>query len=264
MRNVKPGLTVISPPCTLLSLMQNMNRKHLDDPQKKRIHDQRLREAKEILRFGVRIAKVIQEYGGIFLIEEPLTSKAWQCDELYQLLHEEGDYIGRGDQCMYGLKSVKGDPQLKPTGWCSNSEILLRELSRRCDQSHTHSHILGSEHGQLCSRRAQVYPAELIQAIISGYKKHLKDEFLYVEFVKVSQLSDDARRRRVLTAELHHDDGETEVMAVNAEDARDPAEIEAMDDVIEKYQWMPRERPFSLKSLVNGHMMDWDIRQMID
>ena len=165
-RNVKPGLTVISPPCTLLSLMQNMNRKYLDDPQKKRIHDQRLREAKELLRFGVRIAKVIQEYGGIFLIEQPLTSKAWQCDELYQLLHEEGVYIGRGDQCMYGLKSVKGEPQLKPTGWCSNSEILIRELSRRCDQSHTHSHILGSEHGQLCSRRAQVYPAELIQAII--------------------------------------------------------------------------------------------------
>ena len=252
---VKPGLVVISPICTMWSLMQNMNQKHLNDPFKMKAYLKRLREAKELLRFGVKIAKVVRDYGGVFLIEQPLTSKAWQCDELYRLLQEEDVHMVRGDQCMYGLTDLSGNPQLKPTGWCSNSEILLQHLDRKCDRQHSHSHILGSEKGELKSKRAQIYPAALVQAIIASYKKHLKDEFLYVEITKVDQLTQDLRRRQRLMAEMHVQDPEAELLAaellaVNAEDGRDLAEPEAMDENDEKYQWMPRERPFSLKSLV--------------
>ena len=249
-QKVKPGLVIISPICTLWSLMQNMNRKHLDDPVKMKNYLRRLREAKELLRFGVNVAKVVREYGGVFLIEQPLTSKAWQCEELYRLLQESDIYMARGDQCMYGLVDLQGKQQLKPTGWCSNSEILLQHLDRRCDHQHEHSQILGNEQGQPRSRRAQVYPAQLIQAIIAGYKKHIKDEFLYVEFTNINHLAEDLHRRKRLASELHHRDGETEVLAVNAEAEGDIVEHEAMEDEAEKYQWMPRERPFSLKSLV--------------
>ena len=56
-------------------------------------------------------------------------------------------------------------------------------------------------------------------------------------------------------AELHVKDPEAELLAaellaVNAEAGQDLAEPEDMDENDEKYQWMPRERPFSLKSLV--------------
>ena len=135
LQHVKPGLVVISPICTLWSSMQNMNRKHLVEPEKMRVYNRRLREAKVLLRFGVRMAKVVQAYGGVFLIEQPLTSKAWQCDELYQLLQEADVHLARCDQCMYGLKDLQGTPQMKPTGWCSNSEVLLQHLDRRCEST---------------------------------------------------------------------------------------------------------------------------------
>ena len=67
---VKPGLVVVSPPCTLFSLLQNlnMNRK---DPDALRQFLKELMKAKVLLRFGVEIIEMVMSYGGFFVFEKP-------------------------------------------------------------------------------------------------------------------------------------------------------------------------------------------------
>ena len=42
----KPGLTIVSPPCTLFSIMQNMNKHHLGKPEKQADYIRRQHEAR--------------------------------------------------------------------------------------------------------------------------------------------------------------------------------------------------------------------------
>ena len=35
---VKPGCVVVSSPCTMFSVLQNLNQKYLDDPERERVH----------------------------------------------------------------------------------------------------------------------------------------------------------------------------------------------------------------------------------
>jgi hypothetical protein len=87
-QDVKPGLVVISPPCTMFSIMQNMN--HKRNRKRGQAHArfvfQKLCEAKVLLRFGEEIAETVMSYGGIFVFEHPLTSKAWEEPELQRLM----------------------------------------------------------------------------------------------------------------------------------------------------------------------------------
>jgi len=90
-QQMKPGLVVISPPCTLFSLLQNLT-KRSPDPETNPGFLRKLIEAKVLLRFGIEIAFEVLKYGGSFLFEHPLTSRAWM-----DVLHDaEIDSAARG------------------------------------------------------------------------------------------------------------------------------------------------------------------------
>ena len=63
----KPGLVCVSPPCTMLSMLQNLS-EHLrqQDPEKMRIFQKRLKEAKLLLGFAIEICASVHAYGGTF------------------------------------------------------------------------------------------------------------------------------------------------------------------------------------------------------
>ena len=103
-RTQKPGLVCVSPPCTLMSLMQNMNQHHRDaDPQKQREFDRRMVEARLLLSFAIEICEMVREYGGTFCFEHPWTSKAWHDHHLKKLMERDDVYVARCDQCMFDL-----------------------------------------------------------------------------------------------------------------------------------------------------------------
>lgn len=91
LKRVKPGLLVVSPRCTHFSVMQNMNlgRK---TPEAMRKYLQELRKSKVLLRFAVEMILIVLEYGGVFVFEQPLTSKAWQ-DRWMARLFERDDVL---------------------------------------------------------------------------------------------------------------------------------------------------------------------------
>ena len=88
----------------------------------------------------------------------PAFAESWQLEELEQLLDEPTVMRVRADQCMYGLKTPGPDRKTmmsakKPTAFMGNSWCVMSELSKRCDQSHTHQPLMGGR-----AKDAALYP----------------------------------------------------------------------------------------------------------
>ena len=72
-------------------------------------------------------------------------------------------------QCMYGLTTPVSKkegtrlPAMKPTRFMSNSFHMTQKLSKKCDKTHQHQHLVGGR-----AADAAFYPIPLIKAILSG------------------------------------------------------------------------------------------------
>ena len=79
-------------------------------------------------------------------------------------MRDLGVYVVEADQCMFGLKTW-GDSRSqlmlakKPTRFMTNSQVLGRELSRKCDNNHEHQPLLdGRGRMQLATRQGYAGP----------------------------------------------------------------------------------------------------------
>lgn len=133
------------------------------------------------LRFCVKQYVKQVKKGRYFLHEHPDQAWSWKLDFMMDLSEMEGVSRVTGHQCCFGLQTVDLDGEmglvLKPTGWMSNSECILAEVSRRCENEslprnewHTHVHLVGSSQ----TRPAQSCPPALVVAILRGLKAQLK------------------------------------------------------------------------------------------
>lgn len=173
----KPGLVCVSPPCTLMSMMQNLNKPYRErNPEKQKEFDRHLLQAKLLLRFAIEICQEVHRYGGTFLFEHPWTSKAWQEPCMQDLYNDPRVFLVNGDQCCFQLRSPEGDLHRKPTGWMTNNQTIAYALDRRCDQQHQHRAIEGSYHGVLRSKHAGIYPNTLVDEILQSYRKSLVEK----------------------------------------------------------------------------------------
>ena len=288
---VKPGLLIVSPPCVLFTILQNLSmKKRSNNPFAMREYLKQLCKAKALLRFGVEMCEEVLRYDGVFVFEHPLTSKAWQQPAVQRLLQNSKVVMAQCDQCMYGLSSTSGRPQRKSTGWCTSSTAVAEQLSRKCDKSHEHEHIIGKDQGETenKSRQAQKYPAGIVQAIIRGYKQHRKDDLLYVQVTKIDQLCRDIAQSDRLRGELRQvgdevchevhavgDEGDDVNLFSDEEEVAAEHEVPADAEVIDEQEVndepeanvdeaadqpeddggglvrrLPRERGFTIKQLV--------------
>ena len=263
-RTMKPGLVVISPPCTWHSIMQNLRPFASRTAEQQKEFLKNLTNAKILLRFAVEIAEEVASYGGRFVIEHPLTSKAWSERVLQRLMVRDDVYLAKGDQCMFGLQSREGIPRRKSTGWCTNSPEIATALEVKCDGQHSHDMIIGKDGNENKSKQAQCYPAGVVQAIIRGYKRDIKEELLHIDFVKVGHLRRDCLHLQRIKNELVTTNefvSEYDMMAAEedtTEEQEDIVEPDAVEELpeetvegrAEKPRYLPRERPFSLRQLI--------------
>ena len=85
----------------------------------------------------------------------------------------------RGDQCQFGLADyVTGFPHLKPTGFLTAPDTVKHELAKRCPGDHLHSPLEGGQ----WTKRAQVWPKRLCQAILKGFITELEERSLHAAF----------------------------------------------------------------------------------
>ena len=248
---VQPGLTIISPPCTMFSILQNLNSRHYHDPQGLKRYRRAVHEARSLLRFGVMIAEKVVAYGGTFVFEHPVTSKAWALPELQGLLRREQVQLARSDQCQFGLKLPSGRLLKKPTGWATNSRRIQEALERRCVGDHEHQLVLGSDKGTSISRIAQEYPPELVKTILKQYRKDIKDHAREITMMHVEDIAGDidhAEHYHYL-AEYLNEEKTGKEMEVLANELDVDEEIDNSGENQHR-RYLPRERPFSLPALI--------------
>ena len=73
----KPSLLIGSPPCTYFSILLNLNLEIRDDEWKMKFQ-QNLEEAKEHVRFCIRLYRLQIRAGRGFLHEHPRTATSWK------------------------------------------------------------------------------------------------------------------------------------------------------------------------------------------
>eukprot|EP00973_Karenia_brevis_P017438 2393230-Karenia_brevis.AAC.1 len=115
----KPRILIGSPMCTAFSTLQNLS------PWTQNKMDKWI-EAREHIKFVVKLYRKQIEGGRMFLHEHPARATSWALEEIQKLAEEKGVVIATADQCMYGLTTwgeKKGQrvAAMKPTKFMTNA-----------------------------------------------------------------------------------------------------------------------------------------------
>ena len=128
--------------------------------------------------------------GRYFLHEHPSTASSWNLRCIRRIMKLEGVNRIRSDQCQFGQTSREARPVKKPTGFMSNSEMLLKELQGTCTGKQGYCQGYGPSSGlkhQICeggtARRAAKYSDGLCRSILRGIAKQLKTDGFFAEEV---------------------------------------------------------------------------------
>ena len=118
----------------------------------------------------MQAARIQVAHGRLFAFEHPASASSWQEDCVTEVANMPGVMKVTFDQCQFGLVTpVLRTPMKKPTRILTNSSSLVNRFQgARCDRSHAHQEMRGSEGGVKLSAHAQVYSPELVQAILDG------------------------------------------------------------------------------------------------
>ena len=170
-KDTKPAVIVLSPPCCVFSPLRNLTNYKRDaaevqeEEQQGRLH----------LDFAVSLAFLQLRNGRGFVFEHPKGAKSWRTETLQSLAQHREVFSIQLDMCAFGLHGG-GGLRKKPTLVLTNIEPLVRALSKRCDQQHSHQPIEG---GSL-SRASAHYTDAFVDAILKGIRKYVHFEALHV------------------------------------------------------------------------------------
>ena len=171
----KPKLLICSPPCTLFSILQNLNIA-VHGPEWERQFQLDREKAIRHLDFCRKLCQLQMKEGRYFLFEHPLSATSWSTAQLNALRKDPRVQETRADMCAHGMTAVKDGVRglaLKPTRFLSNSKIILDEVGLRCSGYHPHVHL---HEGR--AKAAAEYSDGLCQAICRGLAKQLTDVIL--------------------------------------------------------------------------------------
>ena len=162
----QPYFLVLAFPCGARSQLLNLNPpKDLEGKQ---------REAKILLMFALELALMQKKAGRHFVLENPLTSKAWGLKELEAALKVLNAGVVDFDQCSFNLRSADGWLHKKATRMASSSDALLAKLSNhRCTRDHEHQHVIG---GNRITSAAGIYPHDLAKAMVDAMEEQFVNE----------------------------------------------------------------------------------------
>ena len=237
-------------------------------------HLEKLKKARRLLRFAMRICALCRSLGLSYLFEHPWGAESWEEKAVVKVMNFPDTLVARGDQCMMGLKSITGTRRRKRTGFMTNNKEIARALNLQCSNDHEHSHIIGSDEGGKISAQSQKYPQGLIDKVLKAYGKNTGDEAIitkatekisedrefdthYAEDLKGKQRRDQGADLEDWEIDLPDEDEDLEIFDVDNDDEEAAAEVkeEKEDktdetDEHEKSKAFPGSHPMSLERLV--------------
>ena len=112
MRRDRPRCITLSPPCTALSSLQELS----GGPTKEAWD-----EAVLLCTVAIDLCVLQHRLGGVFVLENPRTSKGWDLKHMMELLKVDGLLRVNCDMCAHGLTSWSSEgvegPAKKPTSF---------------------------------------------------------------------------------------------------------------------------------------------------
>ena len=177
-KETRPFIIIGSPPCTLFSNLQELNKHvHRHDESWMRAFEERRREAVMHLQFCALLYNYQLRHGYHFLHEHPWSAKSWMIPEIQELLNKPNVELVETHMCRFGMEShwddkngMKG-PVKKPTGFMTSAPRLAEKLAKKCRGEHEHVHLMGGR-----ATHAQVYPDPLCHAIAEGVLEQKRDD----------------------------------------------------------------------------------------
>lgn len=140
--------------------------------------DQRkLEDGNQLFRFTMKVLSICEQLHIPYILENPLTSMAWEMQPLVDFCAQHQPCICDLDFCMYG------EQWLKPTRLLYNyidiSQLSLRcsgPYSRCCQTNRPHRALRGTDsNGVFWTLRAQPYPLRMVQKFAEIMAKALRD-----------------------------------------------------------------------------------------
>ena len=165
-------LIVVTPPCTMFSMLQYLGlgkskESCMNDPEFQR----RYHEACVLLNFAVLICRIQSHRGRYFLFEQPWNAVSWNEACVRKLLNAPATHLVRTDQCMFGQKDLANNPIRKRTGFLTNHASVAAALRRTCKGLHKHQPCVGACQGKQRADQAAHYPNALIDAVLRAFAR---------------------------------------------------------------------------------------------
>ena len=101
-RELRPALLILSPPCTKFSLLQNLSKAKRDEAK----FQEDLKEAKQHKSFCMELARLQMANGRGFLYEQPAGATSWQEDDVLELANHPDVEVIRCDLCQFSLRAL--------------------------------------------------------------------------------------------------------------------------------------------------------------
>ena len=175
-RKNRYGLVVVTPPCTMVSLLQYLGiGKTKESCQKDPEFQKRYQDAMILLNFASIICELQLRRGGSFLFEQPWNAVSWKETCLQKLLHDPRCQLVRTDQCMFQQKDALGNLLKKSTGFLTNNKYIAKCLQRTCNRKHQHGQCVGSIKGKSVASSAAKYTNSLVHAVLKAYDLSCSD-----------------------------------------------------------------------------------------
>ena len=172
----QPWLVTSSPPCSTFSTLRRLSNYKRDVgvvAEEERLGRQRLHRS-------LKCCKLQASMGGYYLHEHPKEASSWEDPEVLEMRENPESYVVQSPMCRFGMKLRNAEGELlhvrKETLWMTNSLQIALELQGTCENKlkgkevHRHVQLVGEKR----AKAAQVYPKELVEAVLRGLKKELE------------------------------------------------------------------------------------------
>ena len=163
----KVQFLMLSPPCTSFSRIQHLWNFGKMDPQKE--IDMK-NEGMIHLRHSIECAQRQVLRGRRFCLEHPSGASSWTEPDMLALLALPDVRTLTFDQCMVGLVTmVNQEPVRKRTKFATNCPHVYANFHQlKCDKSHSHCVLQGSEGGVKRTAFAQCYPPPMVNLLLKS------------------------------------------------------------------------------------------------
>jgi len=156
-RQDRPRVLVLSPPCTMFSILQNLNLAM--DPVE-------YAKAVKLFETAIELCELQASLGGVYVLEHPLTSRAWKLPKAVALLGRDSTCVVNTHMCAHGMVATDAHGMglvYKPTKVVTNGRAIAEKINLQCTKGHRHVHLVGGR-----AAKAAEYPKLLCDRIVDG------------------------------------------------------------------------------------------------